>query len=81
MANTNSKEHALSMGQDKESPEYIFYDNIEELLIRSFWYHSNDTMRNSWVRLRSHCPTNDSSGISTLAYLTVMLHPVGILHN
>ena len=73
MANTNSKEYALSIGRDKEIPEYIFYDNIGDLLIRSFWYYSNDTKMNSWVGLCSHCPTNDSSAISTLVYLTVML--------
>ena len=57
----------------KESPEYIFYDSIGDLAIRSFWYHSNDTKRNSWVRLYSHCTTNDSPAISTLVFLTVTL--------
>ena len=57
----------------KESPEYIFYDNIGDSSIRSFWYQSNDTKRNSWVGFCSHCPTNDSPTISTLVYLTVML--------
>ena len=57
----------------KESPEYIFYDSIGDLAIRSFWYHSNDTKRNSWVRLCSHCTTNDSPATSTLVSLTVTL--------
>ena len=26
-------------------------------------YHSNDTKRNPWVALLSHCPSNDSSGL------------------
>ena len=49
----------------KESPEYIFYDNIGDFSIRSFRYHSNDTKRNSRVSLCSHCTTNDSPAIST----------------
>ena len=57
----------------KESPEYIFYDNIGDSSIRSFWYQSNDTKRNSWVGFCSHCPTNDSPTISILVYVTVML--------
>ena len=56
----------------KKSLEYIFYDNIGDLSISSFWYHRNYTKRNSWVRLCSHDTTN-SPDISTLAYLTVML--------
>ena len=57
----------------KESPEYIFYDNIGDFSTRSFWYHSNDTKRNSRVRLCSLCTTNDLQAISKLGYLTVML--------
>ena len=57
----------------KKSPKYIFHDNIGDLLIRSFWYHSIDTKGNSWFRLCSCCPTNDLSAISILVYLTVML--------
>ena len=64
----------------KESPEYIFYDNIGNLSTRCFWYHSNGTKRSSCVRLYSHCPTNDSPAIPTLVYLAVLLH-VGIPHN
>ena len=43
-------------------PEYKFYYNIRDVSVRSFWYHSDDTKRNSWVMLCSHCPINDSSG-------------------
>ena len=58
----------------EESPEDKFYDNIRDLSVRSFWYHSNDTKKNPWVMLCSHCPINDSSGyLHTTVYLAVML--------
>ena len=47
-----------------ESPEYKFYDNIGDLSIRYFLYHSNDTKRNPWVMLCSNNPINDSSTIT-----------------
>ena len=51
-----------------------FYINIGNLSIRSLWYHSNDTKRNPWVMLYSHCPINDSSGyLHNIVYLAVML--------
>ena len=64
----------------EESPKYKFYDNIRDLSVRSFWYHSNDTKRNPWVMLCSHCPINDSSDyLHTTVYLAVMYKPLGIL--
>ena len=50
----------------EKGPEYKFYDNIRE-------YQSdpdNDTKRNLWVMLCSHCPVNDSSG-----YLHTTVYP------
>ena len=58
----------------KEIPKYKLYGNIGDLSERTFWYHSNDTKRNPWVVLCSHCPINDSSGhLHNTAYLVVML--------
>ena len=79
VANANSKQPLQldwdnSMDCDRENPEYKFYDNIRDLSVRSFWYHSNDTKRNPWVILCSDCPINDSSGyLHTSVYLAVML--------
>ena len=58
----------------EESPKNKFYDNITDLSVRSFLYHSNDTKRKPWVMLCSHCPINDSSGyLHTTVYLAVTL--------
>ena len=38
----------------KESPQYKFYNNTGDSLIRSFWYHNSDTKRNPWIMLCSH---------------------------
>ena len=58
----------------KKSPKYKLNDNIGDLPKTTFWYHSNDTKRNPWVMLCSHCPINDSSGyLHTTVYLAVML--------
>ena len=58
----------------KESPQYKLYNNIGDLLIRSFWYHNSDTKRNPWVMLCSHCPINDSCGyLHNAVYLAFML--------
>ena len=67
VANANSKQPLQldwdnSTDCDSGNPEYKFYDNIGDLSVRSFWYHSNDTKRNLWVILYSHCPIKDSSG-------------------
>ena len=60
--------------QDRENPQYRFYNNIGDLSIRSFRYHSSDTKRDPWVILFSHCPINDSSGFfHNIVYLAVML--------
>ena len=58
----------------KESPQYKFYNNIGDLLLRSFWYYNSDTKRNPLVMLCWHCPINDSSGyLPNAVYLVVML--------
>ena len=79
VANANSKQPLQldwdnSIDCDRGNPEYKFYDNIGVLPVRSFWYHSNDTKRNPWVMLCSHCPINDSSGyLHNAVYLAVIL--------
>ena len=45
----------------KKTPTYNFCDNIGNLSIAPFWYHSYDIKRNPWVILCSHGPINDSS--------------------
>ena len=58
----------------KEIRKYKRYDNNGDLSKTTFWYHSNDTKRNPWVMLCSHCPINDSSGyLHVTVYLAVML--------
>ena len=58
----------------KEIPKYKLSDNIGYLSKTTFWYHSNDTKRNPWVMLCSHCPISDSSGcLHITVYLAVML--------
>ena len=58
----------------KGSPKYKLHDNIKDLSKTNFWYHSNDTKRNPWVMLCSHCSISDSSGcLHITVYLAVML--------
>ena len=58
----------------KESPQYIFYNNIGDLLLRSYWNHNSDTKRNPWVMSCTDFPINDSSGyLHNVVYLAVML--------
>ena len=58
----------------KGSPEYKIYDNTKDLSKTAFWYHSNDTKRNPWVMLCSHCPISDSCAcFHNTVYLPVML--------
>ena len=58
----------------KESSKYKLDDNIKDLSKTTFWYHSNDTKRNPWVMLCSHCLISDSSGcLHITVYLAVML--------
>ena len=52
----------------KKSSKYKLNDKIGDLSKTTFWYHSNDTKRNPWVMLCSHCPINDSSGLYTLPF-------------
>ena len=58
----------------KKIPKYKLYGNIGYLSKTTFWYRSNDTKRNPWVRLYSRCPTDDSSSyLHITVYLAVML--------
>ena len=58
----------------KKSPKYKFNGNVEGLSKTTFWYHNNDTKKNPWVMLCSHCPINDSSScLHITVYLAVML--------
>ena len=62
------------MDWKKERPKYNVYDCIGDLSKLTFWYHNNDTKRNPWVMLCSHCPINDSSSsLHITTYLAVML--------
>ena len=64
----------------KDSPQYKFYNNIGDLLIRSFWYHNSDTKRNPWVMLCSHCPIHDSTAIYTTPFTLQLCYKLlGIL--
>ena len=72
----------------EESHEYNFFDNIENLSIRSLWYHDKWHQEDPWITcvhfppcernpslmLCSHSPINDSSScLHVTVYLTVML--------
>ena len=58
----------------KEIPKYKLYGNIGDLSKTNFWYHSNDTKKNPWAVLCSHCPINDSSSyLHITLYLAVTL--------
>ena len=64
----------------KESRQGKFYNNIGDLSVRSFWYHTSDTKGNPWVMLCSHCPINDSPAIYTKPFtLQLCYKPLGIL--
>ena len=64
----------------KESSQSKFYNNIEDLSIRYFWYQNSDTKRNSWVLLWSHCPINYSLAIYTIPFTSQLCyHSFGIL--
>ena len=77
MASTNSKQHALWI-EIKKSPNYN--NTLWFAKITSFWYHSNDTKRNPWVMLYSHCPINDSFGYYTLPFtFQLFYNPPGIM--
>ena len=69
------------MNPDKESPEYIFYDNTEDLLIRSFCYHSNDTKRNSWLGCVHIAQLMTDQLFQHSFILQLCYKPIGILHN
>ena len=60
----------------KKSPKYKLNDNIGDLLKTAFSYHRNDTKRNPWVMLCSHCPIN----VYALPFtLQLCYKPLGIL--
>ena len=64
----------------KEIPKYKIYDNNGDLSKTTSWYHSNNTKRNPWVMLCSHCPFNNSSGFHTLpSTLQLCYKHLGIL--
>ena len=66
----------------KKSPKYKLNDNIGDLSKTNFWYHSNDTKRNPWVMLCSHCPINAHPAVYTLLFtLQLCVKPLGILQS
>ena len=58
----------------KKSPKYKLNDNIGDFSKTTFCYHSNDTNRNLWVMMCSHCPINDSSGWLHITKITFWYH-------
>ena len=64
----------------EESPEYKFYDNIRDLSVRSFWYHSNDTKRNPWVMCVHIAQLMTHPAMYTIPFtLQLCYKPLGIL--
>ena len=73
VANSNSKEQALLIDQDSGKSWIEIFCIIEDLSIRSIWYHSKWHERKPWVMfpiksnrfvmLCSHSTINDSSGL------------------
>ena len=72
----------------EESHKYIFFNNIGNLSIRSFWYHAQLHQKGLWIdcvhipprerkpllMLCSHSPSNGSSWcLHVTSYLAVML--------
>ena len=64
----------------KKNPEYKFYNNIGDVLVKSFWYHSNDTRRNTWVMYVHIAQLRTHSAICTLPFtMQLCCKPLGIL--
>ena len=85
VANANSKQPLQldwdnSMDCDRGNPEYKFYDNIGDLSVRSFWYHSNDTKRNPWLCCVHIAQLMTHPVINTLPFtLQLCYKPLGIM--
>ena len=61
----------------KEIPKYKRFDNIGDLSKATFWYHSNDTKRNTWLVL---CSLPNHPAIYTLPFtLQLCYKPLSIL--
>ena len=84
VANANSKQPLQldwdnSMDCDRGNPEYNIYDHTGDLSIRSFWYHSNDTKRNSWIMLCHIAQFMTHSAIYTPSFtLQLCYKPLGM---
>ena len=44
----------------KGKPKYKLYDNIKDLPKITFWCYSNESKKNTYIMLCSHCPISDS---------------------
>ena len=64
----------------EESREYNFFDSIENLSIRSFWYHCKWHQGNSWVLLRSHSSIKRNSCVMLYPH-ALNNEPQGYLNN
>ena len=62
----------------KKRPKYKLRDKIGDLSKTTFWYHNNDTKRNSWFIFCSHWPINDLSSCLPFTW-QLCYKPLGIL--
>ena len=95
MASNNSKEQALFMDQDRGKTWVQIVDNIEDLSIGSFWYHSKRHQENPlgyvlftfphvrgalWLCCVHICQLMTHSAVFTLPFsLQLCYKPLGIL--
>ena len=85
VANANLKQSLqldwdYSMDCGRANPEYQFCDNVGDLSVRSFWYHSNDTKRNPWLCCVHIAQLMTHPVINTLPFtLQLCYKPLGIL--
>ena len=64
----------------EEFPQYKFYNNIGDLPVRSFWYHSIVTKRNPWVCCVHIAQLMTHPAIYTIPFtLQLCYNPLGIL--
>ena len=68
MAKTNAKQQALLLDKDREKLWIQFFDSIENLSIRSSWYHSKWHQGNPWVMLCSHFSIKTSPSVMLFSY-------------